>query len=80
MIKWNCNFQIPDSTIQVGVAYIVVESFENRVSNCKVKIKIVDDTQEILIKEEEKIIDGLYNDENEIYFILLPEYPDSEIV
>jgi len=79
MIKWNCKFNIPDSTVQSNVALVSIENFENRVTNCKVLIKISQENGDI-IKEYEKIIEGIFNDENEIYPILLNDFENAEIV
>lgn len=79
MIKWNANFQIEDSTVQVAVAYVIIESFVNRSTNCKVVI-VIKDEQENEIKRYFKIIEGIYNDEEEIYPILLNDFENAEIV
>lgn len=80
MIKWNCNFNIPNSTIQTSLAVVVIDSFENRITNCKVFVKIFDENKEIVIKEYEKIIDGIYNDADEIYSVLINDFDNAEIV
>lgn len=80
MIKWNCNFNIIDSTIQTSTAMIIIDKFQNRATNCKVYVKIMDESMEILIKSYEQIIEGIFNDEYEIYPILLNDFVDAEIV
>lgn len=80
MIKWNCNFNIEDSSVQVDIAYVIIEGFVNRTTNCKVNIKIVDESNQILIKQYDKIIEGIYNDEDEIYPVLLNDFENAEVV
>ena len=54
MIKWNCNFNIPDATVQVAEAFIKVNEFNNVNDHCVVNISITGETEETSIKNYTK--------------------------
>lgn len=79
-LKWNANFQIEDSTIQLGEAFIRVTAFENVNGQCNVEYMITDVTEQSLVKYVRKTYDRTFANEAEIYGELLTEYENSEIV
>lgn len=79
-IKWNAGFQIEDSTVQLGEAFISVTRFENVDSKCNVEYIITDDTGTVLAKYVRKTYERTFANEAEVYNELLTEYPNSELV
>jgi hypothetical protein len=79
-LKWNANFQIEDSTIQLGEAYIRVVTFQNVNSKCKVEYMITDDAEQALAKYVRKTYERNFANEAEVYEELLTEYENSEII
>lgn len=80
MIKWNANFNIPDCSVQVAIALVIIEEFKNVDDKCEMKIKITDEDQVQIIKEYEKIVEGIYESDSELYLILLNDFDNAEIV
>jgi hypothetical protein len=80
MIKWNCNFNIADSTIQLAEAFVKVVDYENINDHSIVNIIITDVTGEILVKEYSKEYSRTFLNNNEIYEELLLDYENAEIV
>lgn len=78
MIKWNCNFQIPNSTVQLAIVFIKINTFENAGNECNIVLSF-EDEQFNKIKDESLTIAGNYNTLSEIYIQLLGVYPNSEI-
>lgn len=79
MIKWNCNFNIPDATIQVAEAFIKVNEFNNVNDHCVVNISIIGETEDILIKNYNKDYTRNFSNEDEIYEELLTEFENSQL-
>lgn len=80
MIKWNCNFSIEDSTVQVPVAIIKIENYKNSNGTCSVLFNMFDESQTILIKTYERIYSQTFNSEDEIYLVAVKEFQDAELV
>ena len=80
MIKWNCNFSIPDSTIQVDVAFIKVMNYKNVNDNSIVDVIITDETGNISIKEYSKEYTRTFSNIDEIYEELIKDYENVEII
>jgi hypothetical protein len=80
MIKWNCNFNIAESTIQLAEAFVKVVDYENINDHSIVNIIITDVTGEILVKEYSKEYSRTFLNNNEIYEELLLDYENVEIV
>lgn len=80
MIKWNCAFNIPDSTIQISEAFIKVNEFNNVNDYCVVNISITGETEEILIKNYDKNYARKFSNEDEIYEELLKEFNNSVLI
>lgn len=79
MIKWFCNFSIPDSFIQLDIALIKVISQEIIDDKTKIKVVISDETGEIIVKEYTQFIDIVTNNNDKIYEHLLQFYNPSEL-
>ena len=79
-IKWNANFQIEDSTVKLGEAFIRVIKFENVNSKCNVEYMITDEAEESMAKYVRKTFDRTFINETEVYNQLLSEYVDSVLV
>jgi len=80
MIKWNCMFNIPDSTVQLDVAYIHVVSFKNIADTCVAEIKICNDVGDVIVKEYTEVFNKNYALKEEIYLDLVHSFADAEIV
>jgi hypothetical protein len=80
MIKWNCNFNIPNSSIQLDVAYITVTDYKVTDDYSIVSIMITDETKEIIVKEYIEKIQKIFNNIDEIYIDLLEQFSNSVIV
>lgn len=80
MIKWNCSFNIPDSTIQVAEAFIKVVDYQNINNHSTVNIIMTDETGDILIKEYVKEYSRTFANTDEIYEELLLDYENAEII
>ena len=79
-IKWNSNFQIEDSTVQLGEAVIRVLRFENVDGKSNVEYIITDYEETTLSKTVVLTYDRTFANETEVYNQLLTEYENSEIV
>lgn len=79
MIKWNSNFQIENSMIQLAEAIISIQSFENMGKKCNVTVVITDETLENIARIDSHTIDGNFSNEEDIYPKLLAKYPDSKV-
>lgn len=80
MIKWNCNFNIPDSTVQLNEAFVKVVDFTNVNDHSEVNIQITDQSGEILVKEYKQNFNRTFLNDKEIYEVIITEFQDSEIV
>lgn len=80
MIKWNCAFNIPNSSIQVGEAFIKVVEYKNINDKSLVTIRITGETEDIIIKDYVKEYPRLFTNQDEIYEELLLEFENSQIV
>lgn len=79
MIIWNCNFNIPDSTVQLATGFIHVVSYENINSTAMANIKITDDTGNIIVKEYQKTFNKTFENIKEVYNELLLDFTDAEL-
>ncbi len=79
MIKWHCNFNIPESSVQLSDALIKVQHFTNIIDSCEVNIVILSEEGEV-IKEETHEYNRLFSDENDIYAYLLTQFDNSELI
>jgi hypothetical protein len=80
MIKWNCNFNIPDSTVQLAEAFIKVVDYKNINTHSTVNVSITDESEDVMIKEYTKEFDRTFENVDEIYEELLLEYENAEII
>ena len=80
MIKWNCNFNIPDSTVQLSEAFVRVFDFTNANNHSEVNIQITDLSGEVIVKEYTQNFDRTFLNDKEIYEVIITEFQDSEIV
>lgn len=80
MIKWNCAFNIPDSTIQVSEAFIKVVDYKNINDHSTVNLIITDDTGNVIIKEYSQEFNRTFDNVDEIYEIVLNEFDNSSLV
>lgn len=79
MLKWNCDFQIPRSTIQLSIVFIKIISFENIETDCKINLSF-EDEQFNQINTDDITIFGNYDKTSDIYKQLLNVYLNSEII
>ena len=80
MIKWNCAFNIPDSTIQLSEAYVKAIDFVNINQRCEVNIQITDLSGEVVVKEYMQNFDRTFVNDTEIYEEILSEFTDASII
>jgi hemerythrin len=80
MIKWNSNFNIPDSTVQLAEAFIKVVDYKNINNHSTVHVSITDEIGDVMIKEYTKEFDRTFENVDEIYEELLLDYEDAEII
>jgi len=80
MIKWNCAFQIPDSTVQLAEAFVSIVEVKQINANTLVLIKIADESGNTVVKEYEKIFNKTFNNTEEIYLELINDFENAEIV
>jgi hypothetical protein len=80
MIQWDCNFELEDSSIQLGVAYVKVVDYININNRSKVSVQITDESGEIVVKEYIKHFDRTFNNDIEVYEELLKDYENSRIL
>ena len=80
MIKWECNFNIPDSSVQISACLIRVSKYVNYDNYSMVDIIITDETGEIVAKEYVERIDRIFENEIQIYEFLLTKFDNSIIV
>ena len=79
-IKWNSNFQIPESTVQFAETFIRVVKFENVDSKCNVEYIMTDESEQNLAKYVRVQINRTFANEAEVYNYLLAEFEGSEII
>jgi len=80
MIIWNCAFNIPDSTMQVAEAYVRVVNYKNINAKAAVDVIVTGDTDDVIIKEYRQTFERNFNNEDEIYEELLPDYQPGTII
>lgn len=88
MIKWQSNFNIPDSTVQAAETLVIIESYKNLTSSCVVEFfmtdghkVIIDDKEHYnVIKRYTRTFDSRMDNEDQIYEAELSRYEDAEIV
>lgn len=80
MIKWNCSFNIPDSSIQCAEAHIKILSYENINDHSNVNVLMFNKDEDVVIKEYTKEFQRTFDNEDEIYEELIKDFEDAEIV
>jgi hypothetical protein len=80
MIKWNSNFNIVDSTIQLAEAFVKVVDYKNINNHSTVNVSIADESGNVIIKEYTKEFARTFENVDEIYEELLLDYEDAEII
>lgn len=88
MIKWYCNFNIPDSTVQLLEAFIKLVSYKNVNNTCVASFEIVtgeklvsdDIVTDVVIKNYTSVYDKNCANEDEVYLEELKKYNDAEMV
>ena len=80
MIKWNCAFNIPDSTVQLAEAFVRVVEHKNINNHSTVDVIITDESGEIVAKEYTQEFDRTFENVDEIYEELLLDYENAEII
>lgn len=79
-IKWESNFNIPDATVQLATALVIVISYENTNTTAVATINITDETGEIIAKQYQQQFDKTFANIDEIYYEILPEFNPAVIV
>jgi hypothetical protein len=80
MIKWNCNFNIPDSTVQLAEAFVKVVEYKNINNHSTVDVIITDESGEVVVKEYTQEFDRTFENVDEIYEVLVEEFEDAVIL
>lgn len=80
MIKWNCNFNIPDAHTQLNECLIEVVDYVNGDGTSKASLKLTDISGETVVKEYEMEFEREFLSKQEIYQEILPEFEDAVIV
>lgn len=80
MIKWNCNFQIPDSVAQASIALVKVVEFSAIGLQTKILIEITNEEGDNILKQYEMILNKSYSSVDAIYADLVKEFDNAEIV
>lgn len=80
MIRWQSDFNIPDSTVQLAVTVIRVDSFRQIGNDTMIEVRMTDETGEILVKGYEQLLTGAYQDLASIYEAISPEFSPSELI
>jgi len=80
MIKWNCAFNIPDSTVQLAEAYIKVTDYKNINDHSTVNVIITDETENVTVKEYTQEFNRTFENVDEIYEEILLDYENAEIL
>lgn len=79
LIKWECAFQIPDSTVQLAEAFVKIVEWKNINDNSEVFIVINDTTGEIIVKEYTKTYNKTFNNIEEVYQELLKDFNNAVV-
>jgi hypothetical protein len=80
MIKWYCNFNIQDSTVQLPEAFVRVVSYKNINDHSSVNVMICNEDETIIVKEYTKTYDRIFNNVEEVYEELIKDFFDAEII
>ena len=80
MIKWQSNFEIQDSALQLGTAWVTVDSYETVDGVTTVQVKIADDTGENIAKQYAKTYDRTFANLQEIYAELVKDFDPAEVI
>lgn len=80
MIEWKCDFNIPDSTVQLSTAYVKVVDYQNINQTSKVNFVITDFTGDIIIKEFQQEFNRNFHNVEEIYQEVLKDYDNAVII
>lgn len=80
MIKWNSNFNIENSSIQLATAMIKILSFNNNESECNVDLLITDEDQTYTVKQTVVTISGNYTDIDSVYLEVVKLFENAELV
>lgn len=79
MIKWNSNFNIPDSAIQIANVHIKIISYETDGKSTIAKVSMTDETGEITVKEYQQTFDRSFTSKNDIYLHMLEQFNGAKI-
>jgi hypothetical protein len=80
MIKWNCAFNIPDSTVQLAEAFVKVVEYKNINNHSTVDVIITDESGEIVAKEYTQEFDRTFENVDEIYEVLVEDFEDAVVI
>lgn len=80
MIKWKCNFNIPDSTVQLAEAFVKVVEYKNINNHSTVDVIITDESGEIVVKEYTQEFLRTFENVDEIYEVLIEEFENAAII
>ena len=80
MIKWNCAFNIPDSTVQLAEAFVKVVEYKNINNHSTVDVIITDESGEIVEKEYTQEFDRTFENVDEIYEVLVEDFEDAVVI
>jgi hypothetical protein len=80
MIKWECNFNIPDSTSQLDIAYVKIVDYKTINERTEVNLQICDVTGDIVVKEYQKEFHRTFQNTDELYEEIVKDYENSVIV
>lgn len=80
MIRWDCNFNITDSTIQLSHAMIEVPQYKNVNGRSKVDVIITDESKEVVIRSYTREFDRTFANMDEVYEELVKDFSDAAII
>lgn len=80
MIKWNCNFNIEDTTVQLGVALVEVVAFTNVNNTATADIIITDESKEIVVKQYTQKFSRSFRNVEEVYAELVKKFVDAVVM
>jgi len=80
MLKWNCNFAIEDSSVQLNTVVIYVTSFRNVNGNCEASLVMKDEFSLYTVKEYTYTFNKELTNIDAVYQELLTVYNDSVII
>jgi hypothetical protein len=80
MIQWHCNFNLPDSIVQLDYAYIKVIEYLNINQRSEALIRISDYSGDVIIREYRQNFDRTFQNEIEIYEEIMAEFDNSILI